>query len=257
MYAIYLGSLRLPTNPTEFDVETSRGVKEYDILVQGTIGKPQARALNKYKWSGDLPGSDGSDCVAWQEPKVFIDFILSHMKEKEPLLLVVSNGTNYGLSQKVLITSFTYKEVLAGTYEYDIVCTEFVDFAVTMVSVPNVLRPKPTEIITKVEVAPKASTYNAVRTVKVNTDVSEEEIEMLGFKKKDESYVSTFISDPVGTTAEKILVTKKAATRKSSLTVREQTYEDRIALSRSEQLKKNKQTLDDLYSKGRGVGGWF
>lgn len=126
-YAIYLDGVRMPVNPEEFQVKDTRGMKEYDILNVGNVGLLQNRSLSTYEWTSEFPANRYSYCVSWSEASTYLNLIRESMSSNSPIELTVSNGTSYGISKQVVVTSFTTKEIEAGGYTYTITCKEYVE----------------------------------------------------------------------------------------------------------------------------------
>lgn len=145
-YAIYINGVRLPVNPEKFKQKRSRNLKEFDVLNVGNVGQIENRSLDQFEWEAEFPAYNNNFCVAWQDPSVYIELIKNSMNSKEPVQLVVSNGTEYGLSANVIITSFITQEIEAGGYSYSIICKEYVKPTIVTENVNTITRPAPQKI---------------------------------------------------------------------------------------------------------------
>lgn len=165
-YAIYLNELRMPVNPETFKEDMDRSLKEYDILETGKVVVPESRGLRTFEFESIFTAERHSFCHAWKEPSVYLKFIQEHFKKKEAIDLVVSNGTSYGLSLKVMITTFSCEEVQAGNYEYSIKLKEYAKSEVRATDIPAIQRPRPViqpqEVV--VPVPATASVYDTIQS---------------------------------------------------------------------------------------------
>ena len=169
-YAIYLDGTRMPVNPEEFSTEKSKSTKDYDILNYGKVSVVENAGLDTYKWESEFPAHDYSYCVQWKRPDVYLKLIDDHFKSKEPLELTVSNGTSYGISENVVITSFIKKEIEAGGYQYSITCKQFREPVVVNENINVITRPAPAKPVETVKVNTKTSSiYDAKKKVETQT----------------------------------------------------------------------------------------
>ena len=140
-YAIFIGDLQLPINPETVTDSLERKVKEYAVIGQGNV--PQLEDTSLKRWNFDfmlLANNDlGSD--NFKVPAEVIAYLEDKIKNGIQQRLVISNGTEYGVSALVYIEQLEKKEVQDGCYEVGLKLVEYVEARAVETGIPYIQRP--------------------------------------------------------------------------------------------------------------------
>ena len=142
-YSIFLDGIHLPVTTEKISVKNSLRTKEYDILGQGQIQKPEGRDLRTVSFTTEFPGQVYGYVKesAWQAPGKLIAKLRALQEEKKPFRFVAVGEDK--LTMQVTLEQLDTAEQGGedGDYEVSIRLKEYREFGVKTTDIPNLPRP--------------------------------------------------------------------------------------------------------------------
>lgn len=142
-YSIFLDGILLPVSTEKISVQNSLKSKDYDVLGQGRIQKPEYQDLQAISFSTEFPGRIYSyvEESAWQSPAKLIARLRKLQEEKSPFRFVAAGEDKLTLQVTLEQLDTAEKGGEDGDYEVTIRLKEYREFGVKTTDIPSLPRP--------------------------------------------------------------------------------------------------------------------
>lgn len=142
-YSIFLDGILLPVSTEKISVQNSLKSKDYDVLGQGRIQKPEYQDLQTISFSTEFPGRIYSyvEESAWQSPAKLIARLRKLQEEKSPFRFVAAGEDKLTLQVTLEQLDTAEKGGEDGDYEVSIRLKEYREFGVKTTDIPSLPRP--------------------------------------------------------------------------------------------------------------------
>lgn len=140
-YSIFIGDLQLPINPETVADSLERKVKEYAVIGQGNVPQLEDTSLKRWNFDFMLLANNDLGIDNFKVPAEVIAYLEDKIKNGTQQRLVISNGTEYGVSVLVYIEKLEKKEVQDGCYEVGLKLVEYVEAKAKETGIPYIQRP--------------------------------------------------------------------------------------------------------------------
>ena len=142
-YSIFLDGIHLPVTTEKISVKNSLRTKEYDVLGQGQIQKPEGQDLRTVSFATEFPGQVYGyvEESAFQSPGKLIAKLRELQEGKKPFRFVAVGEDK--LTMQVTLEQLDTAEQGGeeGDYEASIRLKEYREFGVKTTDIPNLPRP--------------------------------------------------------------------------------------------------------------------